>query len=79
MTATVSPERAPEQPPTASRSSRRGDRVFALVVRGAALTILVALAAVFLFLGVEGWDGLTGPPSASRRSRRSPATSGPCC
>ncbi|MFZ2015611.1 MAG: phosphate ABC transporter permease subunit PstC [Nocardioides sp.] len=64
MTATVSPERAPEQPPLASRGGRRGDRVFALVVRGAALTILVALAAVFVFLAVEGWDGLTGPPAS---------------
>ncbi len=34
------------------------------MVRGAALTILVALAAVFVFLAVEGWDGLTGPPAS---------------
>jgi phosphate transport system permease protein len=41
------------------RASRRGDRVFAGVVGTAALTILVALAAVFVFLAVEGWVGLT--------------------
>jgi len=62
VTATVSPEvTGPERPPTASRSSRRGDRVFAGLVRGAALTILVALAAVFVFLAAEGWQGLTAP------------------
>jgi phosphate transport system permease protein len=33
--------------------------VFAGVVRGAALTILVTLVAVFVFLAVEGWVGLT--------------------
>jgi phosphate transport system permease protein len=33
--------------------------VFAGIVRGAALTILVTLVAVFVFLAVEGWVGLT--------------------
>jgi phosphate transport system permease protein len=33
--------------------------VFASIVRGAALTILVALVAVFVFLAIEGWVGLT--------------------
>jgi phosphate transport system permease protein len=36
--------------------------VFAAVVRIAALTILVALVAVFVFLAVEGWQGLTAAP-----------------
>jgi ABC-type phosphate transport system permease subunit len=52
VTATASPERT-ESTPT-PRPSRRGDRVFAGVVRLAALTILVALVAVFVFLAVEG-------------------------
>jgi phosphate transport system permease protein len=64
VTATVSPERTgPEEPPTAPRSSRRGDRVFAGVVRVAALMILVTLAAVFVFLAAEGWQGLTAAPA----------------
>jgi len=37
--------------------------VFAGVVRGAALTILVALVAVFVFLAIEGWKGLTADAS----------------
>ena len=62
MTATVTPEvTGPEQPPAASRNSRRGDRIFGGLVLGAALTILVALAAVFIFLAAEGWQGLTAP------------------
>ena len=61
MTATASPERT-ESTPT-PRPSRRGDRVFAGVVRLAALTILVALVAVFVFLAVEGWVGLTADPA----------------
>jgi phosphate transport system permease protein len=36
--------------------------VFAGIVRTAALTLLVALVAVFLFLAVEGWVGLTADP-----------------
>ncbi|HET7429985.1 MAG TPA: phosphate ABC transporter permease subunit PstC [Nocardioides sp.] len=66
MTATASPERTgPDQPetPTAPRSSRRGDRAFAGLVRTAALTILVALVAVFIFLAIEGWVGLTADPA----------------
>ena len=43
---------------------RRGDRVFAGLARGAGLTIMVALAAVFVFLAVEGWNGLHAPESA---------------
>ena len=61
MTATASPERTEAN--NAPRPSRRGDRVFAGVVRGAALTILVALVAVFVFLAIEGWKGLTADAS----------------
>lgn len=64
MTATVSPEKAgPEDRDTASRASRRGDRVFAGLTRAAALTILVALVAVFVFLAIEGWVGLSSVPA----------------
>ena len=59
MTATVSPERTESTPP---RPSRRGDRAFAGIVRVAALTILVVLVAVFVFLALEGWHGLTAEP-----------------
>ncbi len=57
MTATVSPERTESS--EAPRPGRRGDRVFAGLVRAAALTILVVLVAVFVFLAIEGWVGLT--------------------
>ena len=57
MTTTASPERT--ETTTAPRSTGRGDRTFAAVVRLAALLILVALVAVFVFLAVEGWVGLT--------------------
>jgi phosphate transport system permease protein len=57
VTATASPERT--EPTASPPSSRRGDRVFAGVVRSAALLILVALVAVFVFLAAEGWVGLT--------------------
>jgi phosphate transport system permease protein len=57
VTATVSPERAGTD--TSPKPSRRGDRAFAGLARGAALTILVALVAVFVFLAIEGWVGLT--------------------
>jgi phosphate transport system permease protein len=64
VTATASPERtSPELVDTASRRSRRGDRTFEAAVRVAALTILVALVAVFVFLAVEGWVGLTADPA----------------
>jgi phosphate transport system permease protein len=57
VTTTASPERT--ESVTTPRPSRRGDRAFATVVRVAALTILVALVAVFVFLAAEGWKGLT--------------------
>jgi phosphate transport system permease protein len=61
VTATASSERT--ESTSAPRPSRRGDRAFAGIVRGAALTILVALVAVFVFLAVEGWVGLTSDPA----------------
>jgi phosphate transport system permease protein len=61
VTATASPERTESTP--SPRPSRRGDRTFASLVRAAALTILVALVAVFVFLAVEGWVGLTSDPA----------------
>ena len=61
MTATVSPEKA--GPDTTPTSTRRGDRTFAAIARLAAFTILVALVAVFVFLAVEGWSGLTAVPA----------------
>jgi phosphate transport system permease protein len=57
VTATVSPERTESTGP--SPPSRRGDRAFARIVRTSALTILLALVAVFVFLAIEGWVGLT--------------------
>jgi phosphate transport system permease protein len=61
VTATVSPEKA--GPDTAQPPSRRGDRTFAAITRAAAFTILAALVAVFVFLAVEGWSGLTSVPA----------------
>jgi phosphate transport system permease protein len=63
VTATVSPERAGPENATATASSRRGDRAFETLARVAALTILVALLAVFVFLAIEGWAGLTSVSS----------------
>ncbi|HEY3529213.1 MAG TPA: phosphate ABC transporter permease subunit PstC [Nocardioides sp.] len=57
MTTTISPSR--RELTTSPRPTRRGDRAFANVVAAAALTILVVLIAVFVFLAVEGWQGLT--------------------
>ena len=57
MTATASQERTESTGP--SPPSRRGDRVFSGTVRTAGLTILLALVAVFVFLAIEGWAGLT--------------------
>jgi phosphate transport system permease protein len=60
VSATLTPE-TPDLEERSAGSGRLGDRVFAGVARTAALTILVALAAVFVFLAVEGWAGLTAP------------------
>jgi len=60
VTATASPQRTgPGKTSPETPASRRGDRTFAAIVRAAAFTILLALVAVFLFLAVEGWQGLT--------------------
>jgi len=61
VTATASPERT--EPTSSPRPSRRGDRAFAGMVRAAALMILVTLVAVFVFLAMEGWVGLTADPA----------------
>ncbi len=45
---------------------RRGDRVFTNLTRGAALTILVTLAAVGLFLTAQGLPGIGAPPEKLR-------------
>ena len=45
-------------PPT-----QRGDRIFAGIARAAGISILVALAAVFIFLAVEGIPGVNKPAS----------------
>jgi phosphate transport system permease protein len=60
VTTTAARERT--ERPSSTRPSRRGDRVFAGVVRTAAFTILAALVAVFAFLAAEGWVGLTSEP-----------------
>jgi phosphate transport system permease protein len=57
VTTTVSPEKA--GPDTAPKTTRRGDALFAALARVAASLILVALVAVFVFLAIEGWSGLT--------------------
>ena len=48
-----------------SARSRRGDRVFAGLALAAGITILLALAGVFVFLAIEGLPGLDAPPSRS--------------
>jgi phosphate transport system permease protein len=48
--------------PQASPPTQRGDRIFAGLARGAGLTILAALAAVFIFLAVEGIPGVNQDP-----------------
>src|SRR5204862_231694 len=67
VTATASSERTEHNTPP--RPSRRGDRAFEGVVRAAALTILIVLVAVFVFLAVEGWVGLTSDAAPPRRGR----------
>ena len=50
--------RHPRRSRATKPASRRGDRIFAGLARAAGVTILLALAAVFIFLAVEGWNGL---------------------
>jgi phosphate transport system permease protein len=47
--------------PQASPPRARGDRIFAGLARAAGITILVALAAVFIFLAIEGIPGMNKP------------------
>jgi phosphate transport system permease protein len=47
----------------AGAPTQRGDRIFAGLARGAGLTILAVLAAVFIFLAVEGLPGINKPAS----------------
>jgi phosphate transport system permease protein len=56
--------------PTGKAPRQLGDRVFAGLALAAGLTIMVALAAVFVFLAVEGASGLNVPEAIY-----SPATS----
>jgi len=63
MTATLNP---PEAEPTQKPASRKGDRVFAGLARGAGVTIMLALAAVFIFLFIEGFNGLSAEESTYR-------------
>jgi phosphate transport system permease protein len=64
MSVTTRPARSEnaEAPPPPERR-RRGDAVFKGLATAAGVTIMVALAAVFVFLASEGWSGLTGDPS----------------
>jgi len=52
-----------EAEPQATPTTQRGDRIFAGLARGAGLFILAALAAVFIFLAVEGLPGINKPAS----------------
>ena len=63
MTATLTP---PEAERTHKPLSRRGDRVFAGLAKGAGIAIMLALAAVFIFLFVEGWNGLNAAETTYR-------------
>ena len=51
------------EPEAATTPTQRGDRIFAGLARGAGLLILGALAAVFIFLAVEGIPGINKPAS----------------
>jgi phosphate transport system permease protein len=48
-------------PPDNKPVVRLGDRLFAGIARTAALTIMLALAGVFVFLAIEGIPGLSAP------------------
>ena len=68
-----------EAEPQASPPTQRGDRIFAGLARAAGISILVALAAVFIFLAVEGIPGVNKPRRATtRRSTASCRTSAGC-
>ena len=63
MTATLTPS---ETEPSHKPASQRGDRIFAGLARTAGVTIMLSLAAVFIFLAVEGWNGLNAPEATYR-------------
>jgi phosphate transport system permease protein len=50
-----------ETEPEVSPPTQRGDRIFAGLAKSAGLVILAALAAVFIFLAVEGIPGINQP------------------
>ena len=54
-------QEAPAESPSARR---RGDLVFASLAKSAGITILAALAAVAIFLTLEGVPAITAPPEA---------------
>jgi phosphate transport system permease protein len=56
----------PDAEAEASAHSKLGDRIFAGLARGSGLIILAALAAVFIFLAIEGIPGLAQPESIYR-------------
>ncbi len=60
MTTTIEAE------PQASPPTARGDRIFAGLAKAAGITILVALAAVFVFLAIEGVPGMNKPADSYR-------------
>ena len=51
-------------PPDGAGTGRRGENVFAALARGAGITILIILAAVAVFLTLEGIPAITAPASA---------------
>jgi phosphate transport system permease protein len=55
-----------EAEPQASAPSARGDRIFKGLATGAGIAILVALAAVFIFLAIEGIPGINKPATTYR-------------
>jgi len=63
VTSTLTP---PEAEHARRSAAQRGDRVFAGIARIAAVTIMLALAAVFIFLAIEGWAGLNASTETYR-------------
>ena len=59
MSVTATPDDTSRRRPATSR----GDRLFSGIARVAALTILLALAGVFVFLFIEGFSGLSADES----------------
>ena len=69
---TVSVDRPPRRSRSRARRPGAGDRVFAGLARGAGITILLALAGVFVFLTVEGIPGLSAPERTTAPADRLP-------